>query len=121
MTDTAEIKIKNILNSSTFGKYIELSTVAKIFEDFNFNNKPFSGLVYELKTPKTIAFIFGLEKLVITGLKYIDKTIKAINTIISKIISQYTHIPKEFNIIQNIIELKLLGIRTIPRTSLYIN
>ena len=104
MTDVADIKIENIVASATLGKDIELTTVAKALKGVNFNREQFPGLVYKLKDPKTAALIFGSGKLVCTGAKSVDDSIKAIHITVDKMRTQDADIPEEFDItVQNIV------------------
>ena len=104
MTDVADIKIENIVASATLGKDIELTTVAKALKGVNFNREQFPGLVYKLKDPKTAALIFGSGKLVCTGAKSVDDSIKAIHITVDQMRTQDADIPEEFDItVQNIV------------------
>ena len=98
-----EIKVENIVASATLGKSLELPKIAPALENVEYNLEQFPGLVFKLKDPKTAALIFGSGKLVCTGAKCIEDSIKAIHMTVDKIRELDTEIPEEFEIkIQNI-------------------
>jgi transcription initiation factor TFIID TATA-box-binding protein len=104
------IKVENIVASATLGKSIELPRVAPALEGVEYNLEQFPGLVYKLKEPKTAALIFGSGKLVCTGAKSIEDSIKAIHIAVDKMRDLDPEIPKEFEIkIQNIVASANLG------------
>ncbi len=104
------IKVENIVASATLGKSIELPKVALTLEGVEYNLEQFPGLVYKLKEPKTAALIFGSGKLVCTGAKSIEDSIKAIHITVDKMRGLDADIPKEFEIkIQNIVASANLG------------
>ena len=109
MTDV-EIKVENIVASATLGKSIDLPSVAPALEGVEYNQENFPGLVYKLKEPKTAALIFGSGKLVCTGAKSIEDSIKAIHIAVDKMRTLDVDIPHEFEIkIQNIVASANLG------------
>jgi transcription initiation factor TFIID TATA-box-binding protein len=98
------IKVENIVASATLGKSIELPKVALTLEGVEYNSEKFPGLVYKLKEPKTAALIFGSGKLVGTGAKTTEDSIKSLNIIVDKMRVLDEDIPQEFEItIQNIV------------------
>ena len=80
-----EIKVENIVASATLGKSLELPKIAPALENVEYNLEQFPGLVFKLKDPKTAALIFGSGKLVCTGAKCIEDSIKAIHMTVDKI------------------------------------
>lgn len=103
MTDV-KIKIENIVASATLGKSLDLTQVAPALKDVEYNQEQFPGLVYKLKEPKTAALIFGSGKLVCTGAKSVDDSIKAIHITVDQMRTLDPDIPKEFEIkVQNIV------------------
>ncbi|ADP76983.1 TATA binding protein of transcription factor TFIID [Methanothermus fervidus DSM 2088] len=99
-----EIEIENIVASATLGRPIDLSKISKALKSVNFNRKQFPGLVYKLDKPKTAALIFGSGKLVCTGAKSVEDSIKAIKTTVNKIREVDPDIPEDYEIkIQNIV------------------
>ena len=91
-----EIKVENIVASATLGKSLELPKIAPALENVEYNLEQFPGLVFKLKDPKTAALIFGSGKLVCTGAKCIEDSIKAIHMTVDKIRELDTEIPEEF-------------------------
>lgn len=105
-----EIKVENIVASATLGKSLELPKIAPALENVEYNLEQFPGLVFKLKDPKTAALIFGSGKLVCTGAKCIEDSIKSIHMTVDKIRELDTEIPEEFEIkIQNIVASANLG------------
>lgn len=106
MTEVTDVKIKveNIVASATLGKPLELPKVAPALEGVEYNVEQFPGLVYKLKEPKTAALIFGSGKLVCTGAKSVENSIKAIHIAVDKMRTLDPDIPHEFEIkVQNIV------------------
>ena len=103
-----EIKVENIVASATLGKSLELPKIAPALENVEYNLEQFPGLVFKLKDPKTAALIFGSGKLVCTGAKCIEDSIKAIHMTVDKIRELDTEIPDEIKI-QNIVASANLG------------
>ena len=100
----AEIKVENIVSSATLGKKLELPRVAPALENVEYNLEQFPGLVFKLKEPKTAALIFGSGKLVCTGAKCKENSIKAIHMTVDKMREIDKDIPEDFEIIiQNIV------------------
>ncbi|MDO5852164.1 MAG: TATA-box-binding protein [Methanobacteriaceae archaeon] len=99
-----EIKVENIVSSATLGKKLELPRVAPALENVEYNLEQFPGLVFKLKEPKTAALIFGSGKLVCTGAKCKENSIKAIHITVDKMREIDKDIPEDFEIIiQNIV------------------
>ncbi len=99
-----EIKVENIVTSATLGKDVDLPQVAPALEGVEYNLEQFPGLVYKIKEPKTAALIFGSGKLVCTGAKSIENSIKAIHIAVDKMRTLDPEIPHEFDIkVQNIV------------------
>ncbi len=105
-----EIKVENIVASATLGKSLELPRIAPALENVEYNLEQFPGLVFKLKDPKTAALIFGSGKLVCTGAKCKEDSIKAIHMTVDRIRELDPEIPEEFDIkIQNIVASANLG------------
>lgn len=99
-----DIKIENIVASSTLGKDIDLLQVAEALPDVSFNKEQFPGLVFKLKEPKTAVLIFGTGKLVCTGAKTVSDSKLATRKTVDKMRTMDKDIPHEFEIkVQNIV------------------
>jgi transcription initiation factor TFIID TATA-box-binding protein len=109
-----EIKVENIVASATLfedkSRKLVLPQIAPALENVEYNLEQFPGLVFKLKEPKTAALIFGSGKLVCTGAKCIDDSIKAIHMTVDRIREIDEGIPEEYDIkIQNIVASANLG------------
>ena len=59
-----EIRIENVVASSTLGVDIDLEKVAVSLKNIEYEPEQFPGLVFHLDRPKTAALIFGSGKIV---------------------------------------------------------
>ncbi len=48
-----EVKVENIVASTTFAEKLDLDVIAQSLEDAEYEPEQFPGLVYRLKNPKT--------------------------------------------------------------------
>ena len=76
------IKIVNIVVSTSLGKNIPLERVAANLPNTEYNPEQFPGLVLKLRDPKTSALIFNSGKVVCTGAKSMEFVHKSIENII---------------------------------------
>ncbi len=75
------IKIVNIVVSSSLEHDIPLEKMAATLSNTEYNPEQFPGLVLRIKEPKTSALIFSSGKIVVTGARSIKKVREAINKI----------------------------------------
>ncbi|MEK6840272.1 MAG: TATA-box-binding protein, partial [Nanoarchaeota archaeon] len=68
-----DIKIVNIVASSSLEKDIPLIKLAEALPNTEYNPEQFPGLVMRIKEPKTSALIFSSGKIVCTGAKSMAK------------------------------------------------
>lgn len=109
MTDI-EIKVENIVTTTSLGKDIDLPTIAPALEGAEYNQESFPGLIYKLKEPKIAALIFRSGKLVCTGAKTVENSKKAINIIVDKMRTLDPDIPHEYEKkVQNIVASADIG------------
>ena len=83
-----EIKLQNIVASTSFTDKLDLDVIAQSFEDAEYEPEQFPGLVYRLKNPKTATLLFRSGKANCTGAKTIEDvrtTIKIIGEKLEKI------------------------------------
>jgi transcription initiation factor TFIID TATA-box-binding protein len=80
-----EIKIQNIVVSSSLGHDIPLIKLAEALPNTEYNPEQFPGLVMRIKEPKTSALIFSSGNIVCTGAKSIKKVKESINKIIKNL------------------------------------
>ena len=99
-----EIKVQNIVASTTFGEKLDLDVIAQSFEDAEYEPEQFPGLVYRLKNPKTATLLFRSGKANCTGAKTIEDVRTAIKIIAEKLEKIGVEIHKNPEIvIQNIV------------------
>ena len=67
-----EIKLQNIVASTSFADKLDLDVIAQSFEDAEYEPEQFPGLVYRLKNPKTATLLFRSGKANCTGAKTIE-------------------------------------------------
>ena len=75
------LKIQNIVATTSLGKDVPLTKLAKTLPNTEYNPEQFPGLVIRIKEPKTSALIFSSGKIVCTGarnMQEVDESIKQI-------------------------------------------
>jgi transcription initiation factor TFIID TATA-box-binding protein len=99
-----DVKVENIVASTTFGEKLELDVIAQSLEDAEYEPEQFPGLVYRLKNPKTATLLFRSGKANCTGAKNIEDVRTAIKIIAEKLEKIGVKVNKnpEF-VIQNIV------------------
>ncbi|MDP3917024.1 MAG: TATA-box-binding protein [Nanoarchaeota archaeon] len=80
-----DIKIVNIVCSSSLGQDIPLIRLAETLPNTEYNPEQFPGLIMRIKEPKTSALIFSSGKIVNTGAKSLTKVRDSINKIIENL------------------------------------
>lgn len=80
-----EIKIQNIVISTSLEHDIPLIKLAETLPNTEYNPEQFPGLVMRIKDPKTSALIFSSGKVVCTGAKSLTKVKESINKIIKNL------------------------------------
>ncbi len=80
-----DIKIVNIVVSSSLGHDIPLEKMAATLSNTEYNPEQFPGLVIRIKEPKTSALIFSSGKIVCTGARTIEKVQESIKKIIKSL------------------------------------
>jgi len=115
------IRIVNIVVSTSFEKAIPLEKMAATLSNTEYNPEQFPGLVIRIKEPKTSALIFSSGKIVCTGartMEEVDESIKQIIKSLEKINVKITVKPEitiqnivasgEISIILNLNELAMI-------------
>ncbi|MAG47766.1 TATA-box-binding protein [archaeon] len=85
MAKKYEIKIQNIVASTSLEHDIPLIKLAETLPNTEYNPEQFPGLVMRIKDPKTSALIFSSGKVVCTGAKSMAKVKESINKIIKNL------------------------------------
>ena len=80
-----DLKIVNIVASSSLGKDIPLIKLAEKLPNTEYNPEQFPGLVMRIKEPKSSALIFGSGNIVCTGARSMGKLREAIKAIVKNV------------------------------------
>jgi len=80
-----DLKIQNIVASTSLAHDIPLIKLAETLPNTEYNPEQFPGLVMRIKDPKTSALIFSSGKVVCTGAKSIPRLRESIKQIIKNI------------------------------------
>ncbi|MBU2638430.1 MAG: TATA-box-binding protein [Nanoarchaeota archaeon] len=80
-----EIKIQNIVATTSLEQPIPLVKLAEALPNTEYNPEQFPGLVMRIKEPKTSALIFSSGRIVCTGAKSMKKVREAIQNIIKNL------------------------------------
>ncbi|MDQ3084303.1 MAG: TATA-box-binding protein [Thermoproteota archaeon] len=79
------VSIENVVASATVNQKINLNLITQIFPDVEYHPDQFPGLVFRLKVPKTATLIFSSGKMVCTGAKSEEQSIKAVRSVVQKL------------------------------------
>src|SRR3990170_6616043 len=80
-----DIKIVNIVVSTSLEHDIPLEKMAATLSNTEYNPEQFPGLVIRIKEPKTSALIFSSGKIVCTGARTMENVQKSIQEIIKSL------------------------------------
>ena len=98
------IKIENIVASTTFGIKIPLEKMVKHLEGTEYEPEQFPGLVFRIKNPKAAMLIFSSGKVVCTGARSVADVRRAITKVARMIRSLKLDVQKKYKIqIENIV------------------
>ena len=84
-TYMTEIKVQNIVASTTFAEKLDLDVIAQSLEDAEYEPEQFPGLVYRLGNPKTATLLFRSGAANCTGAKTIEDVKTTIKIIAEKL------------------------------------
>ena len=105
-----EIKLQNIVASTSFADKLDLDVIAQSLAEAEYEPEQFPGLVYRLSSPKTATLLFRSGKANCTGAKNIEDVRTAINIIAEKLKKLGVEVYKDLVIvIQNIVATADLG------------
>jgi len=105
-----EIKVQNIVASTTFAEKLDLDVIAQSLEEAEYEPEQFPGLVYRLDEPKTATLLFRSGKANCTGAKNFEDVRKTVNIITEKLEKIGVKVYKNPEIvIQNIVATSDLG------------
>jgi transcription initiation factor TFIID TATA-box-binding protein len=94
---TTSLKIQNIVATTSLGKDVPLTKLAKTQPNTEYNPEQFPGLVLRIKEPKSAVLVFSSGNLVCTGTKSIAQVklvIEQVIQILKKINIKITEKPK---------------------------
>jgi transcription initiation factor TFIID TATA-box-binding protein len=99
-----EIKVQNIVASTTFADKLDLDVIAQSLEEAEYEPEQFPGLVYRLKNPKTATLLFRSGAANCTGARTIEDVRTTVKIIAEKLEKIGVKIHKNPEIvIQNIV------------------
>jgi len=105
-----EIKVQNIVASTTFAEKLDLDVIAQAFEEAEYEPEQFPGLVFRLKNPKTATLLFRSGAANCTGAKNVEDVRKTVDIIADKLKKLGVEVYKDLKIIvQNIVATSDLG------------
>ena len=86
MTQTKPVvEIVNVVASATIQEKLDLNKITKKFPDVEYHPEQFPGAVFRLHNPRTATLLFTSGKMVCTGAKSAEMSIKAVNTVVQKL------------------------------------
>jgi transcription initiation factor TFIID TATA-box-binding protein len=97
MKGKGDLKIQNIVATTSLGKDVPLTKLAKTLSNTEYNPEQFPGLVLRVKKPKSAVLVFSSGNLVCTGTKSIAQVKEVIQEDIKqlkKIVVRVTITPK---------------------------
>ena len=81
----SNLKVQNIVATTSLGKPISLTKLARAQSNTEYNPEQFPGLVLRIKKPKSAVLVFSSGNLVCTGTKSIAQVKEVINAVIKHI------------------------------------
>ena len=84
MTNQSSLKVQNIVATTSLGKPVSLTKLARTQSNTEYNPEQFPGLVLRIKKPKSAVLVFSSGNLVCTG----TKSIAQVKLVIQQVIKQ---------------------------------
>ena len=81
----ASLKVQNIVATTSLGKPISLTKLAKTLVNTTYNPDQFPGVILRIKEPKSAVLVFSSGNLVCTGTKSIQQVKLVIDTVIKQL------------------------------------
>ena len=81
----SDLKVQNIVATTSLGKPISLTKLARMQSNTEYNPEQFPGLVLRIKKPKSAVLVFSSGNLVCTGTKSIAQVKEVIQAVIRQI------------------------------------
>jgi len=82
---TSNLKVQNIVATTSLGKPVSLTKLARTQSNTEYNPETFPGLVLRIKKPKSAVLVFSSGNLVCTGTKSIVQVKEVINAVIRQL------------------------------------
>ena len=82
------LTIENVIAEVDFGTNLDLQKIADSIETADYNPDQFPGLIYKLRSPKTISLMFSRGHCVCSGAKSISNAKAALKIIYKKLKDQ---------------------------------
>jgi len=79
------LKVQNIVATTSLGKPISLTKLAKTLVNTTYNPDQFPGVILRIKEPKSAVLVFSSGNLVCTGTKSIQQVKLVIDTVIKQL------------------------------------
>ena len=99
-----DLKIQNIVATSSLGVPVPLTKLARTQADVEYNPETFPGLVLRIKKPKSAVLVFSSGNLVCTGTKSTTQVRKVVIEVIKKVKKIGVKVTKKPKInVQNIV------------------
>ena len=81
----SNLKVQNIVATTSLGKPVSLTKLARVQSNTEYNPEQFPGLVLRIKKPKSAVLVFSSGNLVCTGTKSVAQVKEVINQVIKQI------------------------------------
>ena len=81
----SNLKIQNIVATTSLGKPVSLTKLARMHSNTEYNPEQFPGLVLRVKEPKSAVLVFSSGNLVCTGTKSVAQVKEVIDAVIRQI------------------------------------
>lgn len=85
MAEKSPLKVQNIVATTSLGKPVPLTKLARTQSNTEYNPEQFPGLVLRVKKPKSAVLVFSSGNLVCTGTKSIAQVKEVIDAVIKQI------------------------------------
>jgi len=85
MAEKTSLKVQNIVATTSLGKPVSLTKLARTQSNTEYNPEQFPGLVLRVKKPKSAVLVFSSGNLVCTGTKSIGQVKQVIEQVIKQL------------------------------------
>ena len=85
MADKISLKVQNIVATTSLGKPISLTKLARTQSNTEYNPETFPGLILRVKKPKSAVLVFTSGNLVCTGTKSVGQVKQVIEQVVKQL------------------------------------